>query len=293
MASKIGSGSRAGPLFVVVAIFLALLLDLGATSFSARRITLLIVMMAVLSVVGFSVATKIRNTELPKSNISFDSTASDVQRAGRASFTFPRGDAGTHGQAPSSINSAPLIAPIGIMDRLGAYLDSLVVVLNFEGRADLLARYMRPEYSLKSAVNIIVPGVVFDCCTINTTFLPPFVYGGREELLLYRSGYYESTIWTVFGLAQVMFGRLGGLGVLLVCGVVFGAVYVQLRASRWGVVLMPIFLFYGVYMFFMMQGLDAFFVDIQKFGLSMLVGFGLTYAFSRVGRVALRLRSRA
>lgn len=255
MIIKVLSGSRGGPIFAILYLIIVGSINANVYEANLKKFWLISVFIAVSGFVTFSVATKIRNVDMGL----IENPASDVVYMGN-SYSSPLNDPLDKKNHES-------------LDRLGAYFDSLVIITNFPGREDLKGHYLESPYFIKSALNIIVPGVVFECCVVNTTFLPPFMYGKRDLSLLDLPGYYESSIWTASGFMYSLLGFFGGLLALTLAGFLLSLLMLSAEGLKINALLAPFFLLFGLYMFIIMQGMDAYLVDLQKFCLAMFVGY--------------------
>ena len=166
------------------------------------------------------------------------------------------------------------------MDRLGSYFDAMNVVASVNGRDDLKNKFLNLPYYVFSFVNIVLPGSYFPCCIINTSFLPFFIFGSRDTALLENPNYYESGLYTLFGLEYLEFGFLGVFffSALLIMIVDFLArVIAKFDLGR---IFLISYIYSVLLMLLMMQGIDAYFVDIVKFTLSSFMAFILIYSIS-------------
>lgn len=259
---KIIGGSRGGGILVV--FYLAfIMLASGSQQVPVAKIIGYAISVIALSVVTFTFATQIRAVNLSEKHMAYPATVS----AGK--------EQGQPGTPKSAVDTYVASAQGGgggvyaILNRVGAYIDSSVVTTNLPPVEHLKNKFMSVEYAVKSAINISLPGVYFDCCLINTSFLPPFIFGHKDEIVLYMPGYYESTIWTPQGFANLAFDSpFTGVLFLSLSGWLIGAVYALCTRTSYRLFALPFFIMYGIYLFLLFQGLDAYLVDIQKFGLS-------------------------
>ena len=149
------------------------------------------------------------------------------------------------------------------LNRGGANQDSQILILSIPARQDLAEKYLNVNYALKSAVNILVPGIVFDDAKITTAFLPRFIYEGADPKLLTKD-YYETRPFTAWGFSFSHFGWSGGLIFLLFASAASTYLYSLLLIWCQGPSLPAIYLYSMIFGFFGMSGLDAFIVDGAK-----------------------------
>lgn len=157
-----------------------------------------------------------------------------------------------------------------ILDRLGV-LDFAIIIISRKGDLELKKKFMTFTYSIKSAINIIIPGTVFSDAKINTSFLPPFIYERVPLYHLYEKGYYESRYWTAWGISGVMFGPVGGLIVLSLTCFILQFSYRFLQSCSW-----PIRHYFGAWFlldcsfpFWGNMGLDDLLAGMEKTFLSL------------------------
>lgn len=285
---KIYAGSRGGG--VLTLFFLAsIILPSGRQEIPVAKILAYAVCVIAISVASFSVATQ--NRETPK----IGETGAGIKhfdRDGKPSISRD-----VVNRPPVSENAADqyfVYAQGGrggvysILNRMGAYIDASVVVTNLPPVEHLKNKFMTVDYALKSTINIALPGVYYECCVINTSFLPPFIFGQRNEDMLYTPGYYESTFWTPHGFAYVTFDTPYDIVFMLVSGWLLGTAYLVCTRTSCRVFALPFFALLGIYMFFLFQGLDAYLVDLQKFGLSAFVAVLFIQLANKAGEAQQR-----
>ena len=176
-----------------------------------------------------------------------------------------------------------------VSNRLGAGQDSQILIINVTPQKDLAEKYLNVTYSLKSAVNILLPGTIFEDAKINTAFMPRFIYEGADPRLLTRD-YYESRPYTAWGFSFSHFGWYGGLIFLFLVSAALSLVYSFIVAQckrAW----VPILYLYSVALsFFGMSGLDALIVDTVK---GLVHAFVLILFIKMISSVALKSRRAA
>jgi hypothetical protein len=188
---------------------------------------------------------------------------------------------------------APAPAPDsggGILSRLGAGFDTAILTLSLDANQEMLSNTMNLPYALKSAVNVIVPGEIFADAPINTTLLWPYIYKLRDSKLL-QKGYYESFLWTPWGLAYSMFGWVAGLIALLVAGFILQAVYMRIAGNvgKWRPYLSAWFLV-NVFSFYSAMGLDDWLVGLQRSFFAVVLVLLLLWAIGGLARLRIFAR---
>lgn len=272
-------GSRAGGILVGQTVLVAMLVLYENFRERLRNYMIFLLAIAVLSVISFPIATAVRTVMLAERE-SFAAT----------NDTHPKHHEFVMNEELGGQPKMPGVSEAAggsMLSRLGAAFDTAVITASLDADQEMLSRTMNLSYALKSAVNIMVPGVVFAEAQVNTALLWPFIYKLRDSHLL-KPGYYESFLWTPWGLAYSMFGWGAGLFALLMAGFILQAVYMAtaggLRGSGW----QPYFsawILLGTFSFYSSMGLDDWLVGLQRSLFSLiLVLFGL-WGCEVVGRV--------
>jgi hypothetical protein len=150
-----------------------------------------------------------------------------------------------------------------IFDRLGANMDAEILILSRPGDAALIDQYMNIPYAIKSAINIMVPGVIFDDAQINTSFLPRFIYEGTDKAYLTKN-YYESRPYTAWGITYAHFGWWGGLAALFLVMFVLAVGYKFLTEKFSNIYISSFYLLVPVFSFFTIMGVDDYIANLQK-----------------------------
>ena len=114
---------------------------------------------------------------------------------------------------------APIQTSSSMLSRLYAPLDTAILSIKLDGDPVLREKYLTLNYAFKSALNIVTPGTVFDDSLFNVSQAWPFIFGLRDADVLKNKYYYESFIWTSFGLFYSIFGWVS-LVVFLLAGAV-------------------------------------------------------------------------
>lgn len=129
-----------------------------------------------------------------------------------------------------------IIAPV--LNRLGWVLDYPVLIVTQEGDSEAKGKYMNLLCPTKNIINMLVPGNPFPEAKIMTSRVVDVIYRGAVEPSMYSR--YFSEYWTLWGLAYVLFGWLGGLLPILFIGFIIHSLYALI-----------IMLFSGLYQFYL------------------------------------------
>lgn len=262
LASKKQGGMNAGKLAMFSFAFLLTITALGSRS---GGLQIFQVVLVVLFVLHGNFREKLKNYFIFFFLIAlFSFVAFPAATAIRTTLLAERDGLPVRALAPAP---APASAPDSsgnILSRLGAGFDTAVLTLSLDADQKMLSDTMNIQYALKSAVNVIVPGEIFADAPINTTLLWPYIYKLRDNKLL-QKGYYESFLWTPWGLVYSMFGWVAGLIALLAAGFILQAVYMGIAgiAGKWQPYLLSWFLL-NVFSFYSIMGLDDWLVGLQK-----------------------------
>lgn len=263
-------GSRAGGVWIFQITLVAMLICHGNFHERLQTYVLFLSAIAVFSFVAFPVATAVRTSMIAER----DSLSARAKPAPAS--------------APAAA-SAP-VSEHDMLSRLGAGFDTAILTMALDADQDMLSRNMNLPYALKSAVNVMVPGVVYVEAPINTAMLWPFIYKLRDIKLL-KSRYYESFLWTPWGLAYSMFGWGAGLIALLTAGFILQAVYMGIagNVSGWQPYLSAWFLF-NVFSFYSAMGLDDWLVGLQRSLFSLILVLLMLWGLGKLARLRIFTR---
>jgi hypothetical protein len=263
-------GSRSGGMTVLVLVLCAMLALHGNFKESLKSYLYFLLAVAVLSAVSFKVGTGIRTEMIYARD---HSVAPGNEQTEVASET----------EAAEEAHDKPAIGGVSALSRLGAAFDTEVLTLSLHADHEMLSSNMTLSYALKSAVNVIVPGVIFADAQTNTALLWPFVYKLRDKALL-QKGYYESFLWTAWGVAYAMFGWAAGIMALLISGVILQALF--MLTCKFGEV-QPYFstmFLLNVFSFYSSMGLDDWLVGLQRTFFSLCLVLLILWAIAESGR---------
>lgn len=254
-------GSRSGGVQIFQVVLVVLLVLHGNFREKLKDYFIFLFLIALFSFVAFPAATAIRTTLL-------------AERDG----------------LPVRALAAPAPAPDSsgnILSRLGAGFDTAVLTLSLDADQKMLSDTMNIPYALKSAVNVIVPGEIFADAPINTTLLWPYIYKLRDNKLL-QKGYYESFLWTPWGLAYSMFGWGAGLIALFAAGFILQALYMGIAGivGKWQPYLLSWFLL-NVFSFYSAMGLDDWLVGLQKSFFVVVLVLLMLWVIGRLARLRI------
>jgi len=268
-------GSRSVPMALIQYVLVALIAVFGNYRTVPARYAGFFVMISVTIVVAWPLASAIRDSAIQERN--------QVH-----SFQEEQ-----HGTIVSSIGHYDKInitlAAGRVVNRL-VDLDYAIVPIVVEGDSELLSKYMTVLYAVKSAINILVPGEVFEGVEVNTAFLWPFIYGERDTTLLKDKRYYETLPWTVWGLAHVMFGGMGGLVALFFIGFALQGVFILLGyiGGRYSPYLLTVWLVLA-FSFFGNMGLDDWLMTVKGRIIDILVIFVVLELLMKIPVIGCRL----
>lgn len=142
-----------------------------------------------------------------------------------------------------------------VLNRLGV-LDYAILIVTQEGDPEAKGKYMNLLYPIKNIINYLVPGIVFPEAQIMTSRVIDIIYRGSYEPGMYERQFSE--FWTLWGLAYVYFGWLGGLLAILFAGFIIHSLYALI-----------IILFSGLYQFY----LSLWFLGCGTIGVILNMGF--------------------
>ncbi|QDC61369.1 hypothetical protein FIT74_04220 [Candidatus Methylopumilus universalis] len=278
---KIYSGSRSGGLIILFFLSIGLFFYQKIYLDNLRRYLVFVLVIGFLSFLTFNFATSKRIN----SETILNDWTSLIHLGQNQTSSLGQNQTSSLGQNQTSSLGQNQTSSLGqnqtsSMDRLGSYFDAMNVVASVNGRDDLKNKFLNLPYYVFSFVNIVLPGSYFPCCIINTSFLPFFIFGSRDTALLENPNYYESGLYTLFGLEYLEFGFLGVFffSALLIMIVDFLArVIAKFDLGR---IFLISYIYSVLLMLLMMQGIDAYFVDIVKFTLSSFMAFILIYSIS-------------
>jgi len=130
-------------------------------------------------------------------------------------------------------------------------IDYSILVLSQKGNPEEKSKYMKLDYALKSIMNYIVPGVIFQEAELDTSRVLAIIYRGFSEDYVKSHGHF-SEFWTGWGLAYVLFGWYGGLAALCFAGFVLQLFYVLVHVisgkyraylASWYILLAPMLVY--------------------------------------------------
>ena len=124
-----------------------------------------------------------------------------------------------------------------VLNRL-AVLDYPILIVTQEGDPEAKEKYINLLYPTKNIINMLMPGNPFPDAKIMTSRVVDVIYRGASEPPMYSR--YFSEHWTLWGLAYVLFGWLGGLFAILFIGFIIHSLYALI-----------IMLFSGTYQFYL------------------------------------------
>lgn len=205
-------GSRVGALRVIIFLVLALIAIGNNLRFRIRKLCMIFFILGAVGLLIFPFATI--------SRISISSGSFDYAVAETRSLKTIKGLAAR------------------VLNRLGYVLDSPVLIVTQEGDPEAKAKYMNLLYPTKNIINMLVPGNPFPEAKIMTSRVIDVIYRGANEPNMYSR--YFSEYWTLWGLAYVLFGWLGGILAILFIGFIIHSLYALI-----------IMLFSGLYQFYL------------------------------------------
>jgi hypothetical protein len=268
-------GSRSGGLTSLLLLIAGALVLKGNFRGSIKNYAMILIMVMVLSLFSFYAGTAVRSAMISERDRL--TAISDLHMGRRAGFDFMKGVVKEEVRYDIS-----LISPL---NRLGAAFDTALLTLSLDPDREMLERTMNMGYAIKSAINIIVPGTFFSDAKVNTALLWPFIYESRNKHLL-QTGYYESFLWTAWGVAFAMFGWGMGLIALLVAGIILQSIYIVISSGyvAFQPYLSTLFLL-NVFSFYMAMGLDDWLVGVERSFFSLFVVFLMLGVLTRLYRI--------
>jgi hypothetical protein len=252
-------GSRSAGLYILLTSATVLIAYKGNFNLKVRQYLEFALLIIVVSFLSFKVATYLRSEMI-------------LVREEPSSTQLAKAAAPAPATQSTPADSNPLMAYFNtpsmsglypIFDRLGANMDAEILILSRPGDAALIDQYMNIPYAIKSAINIMVPGVIFDDAQINTSFLPRFIYEGTDKAYLTKN-YYESRPYTAWGITYAHFGWWGGLAALFLVMFVLAVGYKFLTEKFSNIYISSFYLLVPVFSFFTIMGVDDYIANLQK-----------------------------
>ena len=114
-----------------------------------------------------------------------------------------------------------------MLARLYAPTDTAILSVNLPKEPVLEDQLLNIKYSVKSALNILLPGVVFEDAQLNISQGWPFIFKMRDLNLISEKYYYESFVITSFGFFYLLYGW-SGIFLYLFMGMVIVFVYLKI-----------------------------------------------------------------
>jgi len=222
-------GSK-GAFVRVSLIFLVLLMcRYGNIRLKALKLTLVISLAIILSIVGYGIGLASRMQILTNENFSISQSIDVTEQV---------------------LNGSDLSDfLVAILDRLGT-IDYPILIIS-SPKTDKPSPYFTISYAIKSYLNIMLPGDPFSDAIFPTGRVLAIIYGDyTEENLL---DMFNSEPWTIWGVTYAFFGWLGGLLFLFISAFALHSLYVRLSQSPF---LSPglLFLAQATYFFWLMTG---------------------------------------
>jgi hypothetical protein len=109
-----------------------------------------------------------------------------------------------------------------VSNRFGV-IDYAILVITQGGNEEIKEKYMNFNYLSKNIINVLLPGIPFHDADIMTSRLIDVIYRGGATPEMYS--WYNSEFWTLWGLAYVYYGWLGGLLAIFIAGIIIHSVY--------------------------------------------------------------------
>lgn len=182
---------------------------------------------------------------------------------------------------PKALDGPPIARPIRralpVLDRMGE-IDYPIYILSNEPSPEHREHYLSFQYLAKSLGNIFAPGTPYPEAELPTNRLLAVFYRGKAESSALAG--FNSEPWSIWSVATLYFGRIGGLAFLFVVCFAFQLFYRTLLA------LLPsdqpvlaAFVLWNVgYVFFKCFGLDHF-ISFVAFTILQVVTLYLWFYF--------------
>jgi hypothetical protein len=114
---------------------------------------------------------------------------------------------------------------------------------------------MTTEYMFKSAINIILPGVIFKDDQLNSSLAWPFIFNLRDEKNLQNKFYCEIFPWSIWASCSLMYGTDLGLLAIFIIGLLIGILNLSFSVNCSGLAIKACFVYTLASLLFM-GGID-------------------------------------
>lgn len=282
---SIVSGSRGGPLLILMFLFFVVLAIDPRFKFSVLRLTVLIGSFFILNSVVFAVGTIFRHYKI--GNISFSQAIDDY----KYSYVNPKLANSASRVAISDSRrkyyESELVTEIGkkvrpIVTRL-SLIDYSFTIFAKTPNEEVLDFYIRSSHPFKNFANNLVPGEIFEDAMINTSRVFVMAYRGRDLDTVNKV--YLSEPWTIWGMAWIL-GKYWGAVILFAAafGIQASLSIVSGRAGNYAVYVRCVYFVTVITTGYMLFGIDHALTFIAHFSVSCLVACGLLKMFDLIGR---------
>lgn len=227
LIASILTGSRAGPLVILIIIFSCHLVLHGNFRVRIKDLFLFITLLFAASYIAFQVGTQARNAlmgEYSPSQITAQASA-DLEEF----IEFEKQRYSVSNAAKSNLNLS--LGERKFLSRLFYPFDAAIIGLTLPAEVNLSQKIMTTEYMFKSSINMILPGVIFKDAQLNSSLAWPFIFKLRDEKILRIKYYYETFPWSIWASCYVMYGSGLGLLVMFIVGFVIGILNLGLSAT--------------------------------------------------------------
>lgn len=251
------SGSRAGPLVILIIFFSCSLLLQGNFRIKVRDYLFFFALLFSASFIAFQWGTEARNALMRTHNpaqVLAQATA-ELQEA----IELQKERSASSGSIKTSLRLS--LAEKKFLYRYFSPFDIAIVGLTLPVETKLSQKIMTTEYMFKSAINIIVPGVIFRDAQLNSSLAWPFIFKLRDEKNLQLKYYYETFPWSIWATCALMYGPGLGLLAMFIIGLLIGILNLGFSATRSGLAIKACFVYTLASLLFM-GGMDDYIVFV-------------------------------
>ena len=256
-------GSRSGPITLFYMLITTKLILERDFKLSIKKYLLCGISFLVISLISFEIGTNIRNNIMRDNPIYAQAQKIEALEKIEA---LQKIEEEKKNKLNIYFNEGAKI----LLTRLFFPFDLSILSLILDQDDEHHKKFMNMQYMLKSGVNIIVPGVIFEDAKLNTALLWPFLYKFRDMEILNDSYYYESFAWGIWSIFHVMYGRYLGLFLIFILGIMWGLLFNKIASMKNKEVLTSYFVYISFPIFFM-AGIDDYLSWSAQIFISLIV----------------------
>ena len=244
-------GSRSGPITLVYMLITTKIIIDGNFKITIKKYIIYFNGFIFISLLSFYVGTEFRNSIMGENPVYAQAQKNEAEQKLQEALNEGKFIKKNEGKLNYHFDDGTE----KILTRLFFPFDLSILGIVLERDDDYQKKFMNMQYMIKSGINIVVPGVIFEEAKLNTALLWPFLYKIRDKEVLNNPNYYETFGWGLWSVLYVMYGLYSSLIIIFILGIIWGLLYYKISSLKNKEIFISYFVFILFPLFFM-AGID-------------------------------------